>query len=58
MHEMLDPQIWKQRREEAMGEVEHNRLVKALRATRKRRDSCRSSVVWEKRGAPEDSSSV
>ena len=47
MHEMLDPRIWKQRREEVMGEVEHNRLVKALRATRKRRDSWRSTVARE-----------
>jgi hypothetical protein len=48
LHEMMDFQIWKQRREEVMREVEFNRLAKRLRATRKRRDDGRSSaLVWE-----------
>ncbi len=34
---MMDFEIWKQRREEMVREVEMNRLAKALRASRKRR---------------------
>ena len=33
----MDMQIWKQRRQEMMREVEQNRLAKALRASRKKR---------------------
>ncbi len=44
---MMDYQLWKQRREEVMREVELNRLAKRLRATRKRRTGRRSAVVWE-----------
>ena len=48
MHEMMDFQIWKQRREEVMREAEMNRQAKALRAARKRRaDGRRSALVWE-----------
>ncbi len=47
MHEMMDSRIWKQRREEVMREVELDRLAKALRATRKRRDGWRSALAWE-----------
>ena len=47
MHEMMDFQLAKQRREEVMREVELNRRAKALRATRKRREGRRSALVWE-----------
>jgi hypothetical protein len=47
LHEMMDYQLWKQRREEVMRELGLNRLAKALRATGKRRTGRRSAVVWE-----------
>lgn len=48
MREMMDLQIWKQRREEMLREAEQNRLAKALRDSRKRRGSGRaSSLAWE-----------
>ncbi len=48
MREMMDLQIWKQRREELVREAEQNRLAKALRETRKRRGSGRASALaWE-----------
>ena len=47
MHEMMDSQLWKQRREEMLRDVERNRLVKALGATSKRRAGRRSALVWE-----------
>ena len=47
MQEMMDSQLWKQRREEMLREVERNRLVKALRATSKRRAGRRSALAWE-----------
>jgi hypothetical protein len=37
MREMMDLQIWKQRRQEMLHEVEQNRLAKALRDSRKKR---------------------
>ncbi len=51
---MDDLQIWKQRREEMMREVEQNRLATALRESRKRRgaEGRVSSLAWElERGA-------
>jgi hypothetical protein len=49
MREWMDSQIWKQRREEMMCEVEQNRLAKALRESRKRRgaEGRTSSLAWE-----------
>ena len=47
LHEMMDCRIWKQRREQMLGEVERNRRAKALRATHKRRDGRRSALIWE-----------
>jgi hypothetical protein len=47
MHEMMDFQLVKQRREELLREAERNRQAKALRAARKRRAGRRSSLVWE-----------
>jgi hypothetical protein len=45
---MMDLQIWEQRREEMLREVEQNRLAKVLRDSRKRRDAGRtSSLAWE-----------
>ncbi len=53
VREMMDLQIWKQRREELSREAEQNRLAKALRESRKRHGAGRESVLaWElKRGA-------
>ncbi len=48
MREMMDSQMWKQRREGMMRETEQNRLTKALRDSRKRRGSGRASALaWE-----------
>ncbi len=47
MHEMMDFQLAKQRREELLREVELNRRAKALRATRERRHGRRSAIAWE-----------
>jgi hypothetical protein len=47
MHEMMDYQIWKQRYEEMLHEVEFNRRAKALRANGMRRAGRRAALVWE-----------
>ncbi len=47
MHEMMDSQIWKQRREEMLREAELSRQAKALRETRKLRAGRKSALVWE-----------
>ena len=47
MHELMSLEPAKQRREELLGKAERNRLVKALRAARKRRAGRRSVLVWE-----------
>jgi len=47
MHNMMDFQLWKQRREELLREAQLNRHTRALRATRKRRAGWRSTLVWE-----------
>jgi hypothetical protein len=47
MHEMMDYQIWKQRREELLHEAERYRHARALRATRKRRAGRIAALVWE-----------
>ena len=44
---MMDYQIWKQRYEEMLHEVEFNRRAKALRVTGKRRAGRRAALVWE-----------
>ena len=45
---MMDLQIWEQRREEMLREVEQNRLAKVLPDSRKRRGAGRtSSLAWE-----------
>lgn len=48
MHEMMDFEVWKQRREEMAREADQNRLAKELRESRKKRGSgSASSVSWE-----------
>jgi len=47
MREMMDPQLEKQRRQEMLREVERNRMVKAMRTTRRRRTGRRVALVWE-----------
>ena len=47
MHEMMDFQLWKQRREELLHEAQRNRHARALRATRKRRAGRIAALVWE-----------
>ena len=51
--EMMDLELWKQRREELMHEAKQNRLARALRDPRKRRAAgLASSPAWElRRGA-------
>ena len=45
---MFDLEVWKQRREEMVREVEQNRLAKALRDSRRRRGAGRvSALAWE-----------
>jgi hypothetical protein len=44
---MIDSQLANQRREGMLREVGRNRLVKALRDTRRRRDGRRVALVWE-----------
>jgi len=50
MQQMMDYQLWKQRREELLREAEMNRQIKALRATGKRRAGRRSALTWELKG--------
>jgi hypothetical protein len=47
MREMMDSQLRKQRRQDMLREVERNRLVKALRVTRRRRTFRISALAWE-----------
>jgi hypothetical protein len=48
VREIMDFQIWEQRREEMMREVEQDRLARALRDSRKRRGSGRVfALAWE-----------
>jgi hypothetical protein len=47
MHEMMSLELAKQRREELMREAELSRQAKALRAAHKRREGCRSTLIWE-----------
>jgi hypothetical protein len=48
--EMMDLELWKQRREELMHEAKQNRLARALRDSRKRRGAgLASSLAWELR---------
>jgi hypothetical protein len=53
MREMMDSQLRKQRRQDMLREVERNRLVKALRVTRRRHPGRRSALVWEMKWQPE-----
>jgi hypothetical protein len=48
MREMMDPEHWKQRREEMVREAELSRRTRALRATRKR-TGWRSAWTWAMR---------
>ena len=47
MHQMIDIQLVKLRRDELLGESELNRQAKALRAASKGRAGRRSALVWE-----------
>jgi hypothetical protein len=47
MHQMIDIQLVKLRRDELLGEAELNRQAKALRAAGKGRAGRRSALVWE-----------
>jgi hypothetical protein len=44
MTEMMNPYVWRQRREDTIREAERNRLARGLRAERKR---CTFSLAWE-----------
>ena len=47
LHELMSLELARQRREELLREAESRRRAKAWRATRKRRDSQTSILVWE-----------
>jgi hypothetical protein len=47
LHEMMDSQTWKQRREELLREAVLSRRATAWRAARRRRAGGRSALVWE-----------
>ena len=47
MNQMMDYELWQQRREELLREAELRRRAKALRAAHKGDASRRSTVVWE-----------
>jgi hypothetical protein len=47
VHETMDSQLAKQRREKLLREAELSRRAKALRAARKRGAGQRSTLVWE-----------
>ena len=47
MHEMMNPYVWRQRREGTLREAERNRLARALRADRKRRTNRPFWLRWE-----------
>jgi hypothetical protein len=47
MHNMMNLELAKQRREELLREAESNHQAKVLRAARKRRAGRRSGLVWE-----------
>lgn len=44
---MMDFELWKQRREEMLREVERNRLKRAVRVALKRRAGRTSLLAWE-----------
>jgi hypothetical protein len=50
MNEMLDPNVWRRRREEMVQEVEQNRLAKVLRAGPKTPGRRVFLLRWESRG--------
>ena len=49
MNEIMNPYVWRQRREDTMREVERDRLVGALRAERKKRTTRTFLLAWELR---------
>ena len=57
MHEMMDFQLWKQRREETLREMELNRLAKALRQLASGERAGDRLWYWRRRGKPDVSSS-
>jgi hypothetical protein len=44
MNEMMNPYVWRQRREDTMREAQRDRLARALRADRNKRTF---SLAWE-----------
>jgi hypothetical protein len=49
MNEIMNPYVWRQRREDTMREAEQARLVRSLRADRKKRTTRTFSLAWELR---------
>ena len=49
MNEIMNPYVWRQRREETMQDAERDRLVRTLRAERKQRANRMFSLAWELR---------
>jgi hypothetical protein len=49
MNEIMNPYVWRQRRGDTMRESERDRLVRALRADRKKRIIRTFLLAWELR---------
>jgi hypothetical protein len=49
MNEIMNPYVWRLRREDTMREAERDRLVRALRADRKKRTTRTFLLAWELR---------
>jgi hypothetical protein len=49
MNEIMNPCVWRQRREDTMREAERDRLFRALRADRKKSTNRTFSLAWELR---------
>jgi hypothetical protein len=49
MNEIMNPYVWRQRREETMQDAERDRLIRALLADRKKRTNRTFLLAWELR---------
>ena len=47
MNEIMNPYVWRQRREDTMREAERDRLFRALRADRKKSTNRTFSLAWD-----------
>ena len=49
MNEIMNPYVWRQRREDTMREVHRDRLARFLRVEREKRTTRTCSLAWEMR---------